>query len=65
MQQNQLVLFQPKYEDAERVCVVKGYKDGLFTVVALGPAFVDLGITVVHIAYPVVCWRMICILPCG
>jgi len=51
MQQNQLVLFQPKYADAERVCVVKGYKDGLFTVVALGPDFVDLGITVVYIAY--------------
>ena len=59
MQQNQLVLFQPKYEDAERVCVAKSYKDGLFTVVTLGPRFTDLGITVVRTAYSVVCLRMI------
>jgi len=59
MQQHELVLFQPKLEDAERVCVVKSYKDGLFTLVALGPLFTDLGITVVRTAYPVVFLRMI------
>jgi len=55
-----LVLLQPGYEQKIRVCVVKEYSNGLFTVVDVGGKRDEIGTTVSHTPCSVVCLRIIC-----